>query len=54
MKSPVLILVLVSTLAALAAGCVPSTTRALAFEPRSYPFVPELGLDGPNGTNTAK
>jgi hypothetical protein len=50
MRSSILILVLFSISSAFVAGCA-STAQALAFEPRSYPYVPELGLDGPNAAN---
>ncbi len=52
MRSPILILVLLSTLSALAIGCMPSSTRAIGFEPRAYQYVPELGLDGPNASSS--
>jgi hypothetical protein len=48
MRNSILLLVLFSISSALAAGCAPSATRAIGFEPRSYQYVPELGLDGPN------
>lgn len=47
MFKSMLTLVLTSTLAALAAGCASTTLPNIAFEPRVYPYVPEMGPDGP-------
>jgi hypothetical protein len=52
MRTSIVILVLMSALSALAIGCTPSSTRTIGFEPRSYPYVPELGLDGPNAASS--
>jgi hypothetical protein len=51
MRTSILFLVLFSISSALATGCMPSTTKTIGFEPRSYPYLPQLGLpDGPSGT----
>ena len=47
MKRSVLVLVLAAIVSMLAVGCVSSATPQIAFEPRVYPYVPELGPDGP-------
>jgi len=52
MRNPILLFVLASVLSALAVGCMPSTLGQLAFEPRSYPYVPQMGPDGPSGSST--
>ncbi len=49
MLRSMLLLVTASILATLALGCVHSGPSQTAFEPRVYPFVPELGPDGPQG-----
>ena len=46
MKRSVLVLVLASIVSMLAVGCA-STMPQVAFEPRVYPYGPELGPDGP-------
>ena len=46
----ILVLVLASVAAGFAAGCMPNTLPAVAFEPRVYPYVPELGPDAPNAS----
>jgi hypothetical protein len=47
MKRSVLVLVLASVASLFAVGCVSSAVPTVAFEPRVYPYVPELGPDGP-------
>jgi hypothetical protein len=47
MRSSVLLFVLASIMSAFAVGCMPSTLGTIAFEPRSYPYVPQMGPDGP-------
>jgi len=42
-----LVLVLASIVSMLSVGCVSSAIPQVAFEPRVYPYVPELGPDGP-------
>jgi hypothetical protein len=48
MKRPMLVLVLASIVSTLAVGCMPNTMPAVAFEPRVYPYVPQLGPDATN------
>jgi hypothetical protein len=47
MKRSVLGLVLASLLSMLAVGCVSSAVPSVAFEPRVYPYVPQVDIDGP-------
>jgi len=47
MKRSVLFLVLASIVSMMSVGCVSSAMPQVAFEPRVYPYVPELGPDGP-------
>ena len=47
MKRSVLGLVLVSILSMLAVGCASSGMPNVAFEPRVYPYVPQVDVDGP-------
>jgi hypothetical protein len=47
MRKSIVLLSLVSIVCALCAGCVPNASRGpVQFEPRSYPYVPELGPGG--------
>ncbi len=48
MKRSVLVLVLASLASLFAVGCVSSVPPSFAFEPRVYPYVPQVG------TNEAK
>ena len=48
MKRSILVLALASILSTLAVGCLPNAMPAVAFEPRVYPYVPELGPDAAN------
>lgn len=50
MLRSILLLVTASILSTLALGCMPNTLPAIAFEPRSYPYVPEMGPDGPSNS----
>jgi hypothetical protein len=52
MRSSILMFVLASIVSAFAVGCMPSTLGQIAFEPRSYPYVPQMGPDGPSGSST--
>jgi hypothetical protein len=48
MKRSVFVLVLASIVSMLAMGCASTgVMTAEAFEPRVYPYVPEMGPDGP-------
>jgi hypothetical protein len=55
MRKSIVLFVLASIMAAFAAGCgatMPNT--AFAFEPRSYPYIPELGgPDSPENSANA-
>jgi hypothetical protein len=53
MRKSILALVLTSIAAAFAAGCASTPFPSIAFEPRAYPYVPELGPDGPTGSAKA-
>jgi hypothetical protein len=53
MFKSIVTLVLTSMLAALAAGCASTTLPNIAFEPRVYPYVPEMGPDGPQTSANA-
>lgn len=44
MRQSIVLFVLASIVSVLAVGCMPNATRgAVAFVPRVYPYVPELG-----------
>ncbi|HEY3816973.1 MAG TPA: hypothetical protein VGL81_07380 [Polyangiaceae bacterium] len=45
MKKSVLVLVVASILSVFAVGCASSGMPAVAFEPRVYPYVPQVGFD---------
>jgi hypothetical protein len=47
MKRSVLVLVLASIVSMLSVGCASSAMPQAAFEPRVFPYVPELGHLGP-------
>ena len=53
MRKSILVLVLTSIAAAFAAGCASTPLPSIAFEPRAYPYLPELGPDGPTGSASA-
>jgi hypothetical protein len=42
-----LLIVTASILGTFALGCAPSLMHTASFEPRVYPYVPQLGPDGP-------
>ena len=47
MRKSTMLLVLVSIVCALTAGCVPNAEGPIAFVPRAYPFVPNLQMTPP-------
>ena len=47
MFKSILAVVLTSIVATFATGCASIPGTNIAFEPRVYPYVPELGPDGP-------
>jgi hypothetical protein len=54
MRTPILVLVLASIMSILAAGCASTPfSPNIAFEPRAYPYSPELGSDGPSSAGLA-
>lgn len=56
MRKSILLLLLASIASIFAAGCAsgPVPNVAFQFEPRVYPYVPEMGPDGPTGAGEAK
>jgi hypothetical protein len=50
MKRSVLVLVVASIVSVFAAGCASTGLPQVAFEPRVYPYVPEVAI----GTDVAK
>ena len=52
MRKSIWLLALLPLLSSLAIGCVPSTLQTSAFEPRVYPYVPQVGSD-PSPENLA-
>jgi hypothetical protein len=55
MRKSILVLLLTSIASIFAAGCASGMPNvASQFEPRVYPYVPEMGPDGPASAGEAK
>jgi hypothetical protein len=54
MRTSILLLVLASIMSIFAAGCASTPfSPNIAFGPRAYPYLPELGADGPASAGLA-